>query len=166
MGRREEDCSLLDRIKRNISDILANLNILINGKAETSSQNMPLQNTSCNDVHILANDKPEAITNQYTDNSVELTDNIFITIIHNIKKSFSRYIAALFLQASSENDINIRIDKIINGKLEHMICGDTDLKEVILFAINCRRVERRLTLNIPILSGKVFIKAVAKSVIT
>lgn len=135
MGRRGEDCSLLDRIKRNISDILAN-------------------------------DKRETITNRYADNSAELTDNIFITIIHNIKKSFSRYIAALFLRASSENDINIRIDKIINGKLEHMICGDTDLKEVILFAINCRRVERRLTLNIPILSGKVFIKAVAKSVIT
>lgn len=86
--------------------------------------------------------------------------------INMLKLSYSRYTAALFLNAPSEKEINTKIDKVIDCKMEDKINGDGDLKQVVLYAINWRKVERRMIFTIPILDSEVFIRAIIKSLFT
>lgn len=103
-------------------------------------------------------------TAEFTNN--ELAKDFGTSVITSIKLSFCQYIAALFLKAPSEKEINLRLDKIINHKMENMIQGDKDLKTVVLYVINWRKLERNLINKTPNLSSNIFIKAIMKSLFT
>ena len=68
---------------------------------------------------------------------------MFTRYLDMIKLSYSRYITAIFFNVSDNHSINYLMDKIIKHRLEGNIEGDDDLRQVILYAINRRRLEYR-----------------------
>ena len=88
-----------------------------------------------------------------------------MSLFDNLKLTYSRYVTALFLKAPYEKDINSRIDKVIDNNMENKIRGDKDLKKIIQYAINCRKLDRQLLISVPVLSSMVFFKAFMKSFI-
>lgn len=90
--------------------------------------------------------------------------NVFTKYLDMIKLSYSRYITAIFFNVFDDRSINYLMDKIIKHRLEENILGDKDLRQVILYAINRRKLEYQVNGEENYLPGMVCIKSFIKSI--
>ena len=81
-----------------------------------------------------------------------------------IKRFYCNYLARLFFHSNSQTDLDQKIDRIIDYKLENAISGDKDLIQAISYIISYRKYERNL-LSMPLINNITMIRIFAKSLI-
>lgn len=84
-------------------------------------------------------------------------------MLNFLKKLYCYYIAHLFLRSKSDEDLNDKMDKIIDSHMEDSINGDGDLKNAISYAISYRKYERNLIPCMPVMDNLAISKVVFKS---
>lgn len=86
-------------------------------------------------------------------------------MLNLLKKLYCFYIARLFLRSNSDDDLNHKLDKIIDKHMETAISGDNDLLVAITYTIAYRKYIRHLSAELPTIDNITIIKVIYKSLL-
>ena len=83
-------------------------------------------------------------------------------MLEYLKRIYCAYVTRIFFKSATITDLNKKLDKIINFKMESSISGDADLSTAIKYVISYRKYERHICSQ-PSIQNLTFLRVIYKS---